>query len=300
MTKKKHKLTGTGVALVTPFYKDGSIDFKCFKKVIENCISQKVDYLVPLGTTGESVTLNPSEKQAVIDFVLEVNDKRLPVVLGLGGNNTQSLVTQISQTDFDGIEAILSVSPYYNKPNQKGVYQHYKMIANECPVPVILYNVPGRTGSNLTPETTLNLANDFENIIGIKEASGNIFQIMEIIKNKPDGFLVISGDDGLTMPLLTMGADGVISVLANAYPKHFSTMVRYAMQDKPEKARPIHYALSELIELLFVDGSPGGIKSALKEMGICDDYVRMPLAPVGKSTANKIAQVMSDLKKKLG
>lgn len=300
MIKKKIKFSGTGVALVTPFHKDGSIDFKCFKKVIENIITQKADYLVPLGTTGESVTLNAGEKQAVIDFVLEVNDGRRPIVLGLGGNSTQAIVSQIAQTNFEGIDAILSVSPYYNKPNQKGLYQHYKMISNESPVPIILYNVPGRTGSNMTAETTLSLSSDFDNIIGIKEASGNIDQIAEIICKRPEGFLVISGDDNLTLPLLCLGADGVISVVANAYPKHYSNMVRLGLQGKFDKARPVYFALKELIDLLFVDGSPGGIKATLKELGLCDDNVRLPLYPVNKSTVNKISQCVSEIKKVLG
>src|SRR5688572_20851689 len=213
--KSTRKLKGTGVAMVTPFHKDGSVNFKGFKKLIEHLISGNVDYLVPLGTTGESVTLTRDEKIAVLDFVVETVDKRIPVVAGVGGNNTQEVLKCLSEYDYTGIDAVLSVTPYYNKPSQKGLYQHYKMIANESAVPVILYNVPGRTSCNMIAETTLSLAHDFENIIGVKEASGNFEQIMTIINNKPENFLVISGDDAITLPLIAAGADGVISVVAN-------------------------------------------------------------------------------------
>jgi 4-hydroxy-tetrahydrodipicolinate synthase len=283
------KLKGTGVALVTPFHKDGSINFKGFRKLIDHVINGKVDYVVPMGTTGESVTLNKDEKTAVLDFVVETVNKRVPVVAGVGGNNTSDVLKCMSEYDFSGIDAILSVTPYYNKPSQKGLYQHYKMIANEAPVPVILYNVPGRTGCNMIAETTLNLAVDFDNIIGVKEASGNIEQIMDVIKNKPDGFLVISGDDMITLPLMASGADGVISVVANAFPREFSEMVRLCNRGQYDKARELHYTLSELIPLLFTEGSPPGIKAILGMMGVCDDFMRLPLVNVSKGHYNKLA-----------
>jgi len=238
-----NKLRGTGVALVTPFHKDGSIDFKAFKKIIERCIEGKVEYLVPLGTTGESATLTSNERSAVIDFVIEIVDKRVPIVLGLGGNNTQEILSFIEDHSFDGIDAILSVSPYYNRPSQRGIYQHYKMIANECPVPVVLYNVPSRTGSNIDAETVIQLANEVHNIIGIKEASGNIERAMKIISKKPKDFLVISGDDVLTFPILACGGDGVISVISNAFAKEFSEMVRFGLAGNFDRARKLHYKL---------------------------------------------------------
>ena len=293
--KSSRKLKGTGVAITTPFHKDGSINFKGFKKLLEHLIAGKVDYLVPLGTTGESVTLTRDEKIAVLDFVLEIVDKRVPVVAGVGGNNTQEVLKCLSEFDYSGIEAILSVTPYYNKPSQKGLYQHYKMIANESPVPVILYNVPGRTGCNMLAETTLNLASDFENIVAVKEASGNMEQIMNIIRDKPEGFLVISGDDAITLPLIAAGADGVISVVANAFPKEFSEMVRLSLKGNFDKARDLHYLLSEITQLLFAEGSPSGIKSALSLMDICEDHLRLPLVNVSKSHSNKLAAAIEKI-----
>ncbi|HMT29535.1 MAG TPA: 4-hydroxy-tetrahydrodipicolinate synthase [Bacteroidia bacterium] len=293
--KSSRKLKGTGVAITTPFHKDGSINFKGFKKLLEHLIAGKVDYLVPLGTTGESVTLTRDEKIAVLDFVLEIVDKRVPVVAGVGGNNTQEVLKCLSEFDYSGIEAILSVTPYYNKPSQKGLYQHYKMIANESPVPVILYNVPGRTGCNMLAETTLNLASDFENIVAVKEASGNMEQIMNIIRDKPEGFLVISGDDAITLPLIAAGADGVISVVENAFPKEFSEMVRLSLKGNFDKARDLHYLLSEITQLLFAEGSPSGIKSALSLMDICEDHLRLPLVNVSKSHSNKLAAAIEKI-----
>lgn len=287
-----NKLKGTGVALVTPFHKDGSIDFKGFKKLIERCIDGKVEYLVPLGTTGESVTLTKDEKRAVLDFVLEINDKRLPVVLGLGGNNTQEILHNIEECEFSGVDAILSVSPYYNRPSQRGIYQHYKMIANSSPVPVILYNVPARTGSNIDADTTLALAHEVDNIVGIKEASGNLEKAMKVIKNKPKDFLVISGDDALTLPMLACGGDGVISVVANAFPKDFSDMVRAGLDGNFDKARKSHYKLLEMTHAIFMDGNPSGIKGLLSVMNICAEHVRLPLVSVGKSTMNKFEALL--------
>jgi 4-hydroxy-tetrahydrodipicolinate synthase len=287
------KLKGTGVALVTPFHKDGSIDFKGLEKLVEHIIKNGVDYLVVLGTTGESVTLSKDEKTAVQDFIVEVNNKRLPVVLGVGGNCTQEIINCIKKTEFDGIEAILSVSPYYNKPAQRGIYEHYKRIASVSPVPVILYNVPGRTGSNILPETTLDLAHDIKNIIGIKEASGNLEQIMQILKNRPKDFMVISGDDALTLPMIAMGADGVISVAANVFPKDFSDMVRLGLKGNYDKARDLHYKMLDIINLLFVEGNPAGAKSALSALKICSEYLRLPLVEASKATHNKIAAALN-------
>ncbi len=287
-----NKLKGTGVALITPFHKDGSIDFKSFKKLIERCIDQKVEYLVPLGTTGETATLTNDERRAVLDFVIEVTDKRVPVVLGLGGNNTRELVTMVEECEFNGVDAILSVSPYYNRPSQRGIFQHYKTIANASPVPVILYNVPSRTGSNIDAETTLELAHEIKNIVGIKEASGSLEKAMKIIKGKPKDFLVISGDDVLALPMIACGGDGVISVVANAYPKDFSDMIRSALDGNFDKARKLHYKLLDITHAIFVDGNPSGIKGLLSVMNICPEHLRLPLVSVSKSALNKFETMM--------
>ncbi len=282
------KFIGTGVALVTPFHKNGSIDFKSLKKLVERCIENKVDYLVPLGTTGESVTLTKDEKRAVLDFVIEVNEKRVPIVLGLGGNNTSDIINSMEHYPLKQVQAILSVSPYYNKPSQRGLYQHYKTIAAYSPIPVIIYNVPSRTSVNISAETTLLLAEEQKNIIGIKEASGNFDQCMRILKEKPKDFLFISGDDALTFPLISLGADGVISVVANAYPGEFSEMVRLALNGQFDKARKIHYKLLSFTNLLFAEGSPSGVKAALNIMNVTQEYLRLPLVEVSKATRNKI------------
>lgn len=287
---KKITLTGTGVAIVTPFRKDGSIDFKALEKLIEHLVKGKVDYIVALGTTGESATLSKEEKAAVTSHILDVVEKRLPVVLGIGGNNTAEVVHSLQTTDLSKITAILSVSPYYNKPTQQGIYEHYKAVSNASPLPVILYNVPGRTNSNITAETTLRLANDCENIMAIKEASGNMAQIMHIIKHRPKDFLVISGDDMITLPILASGGDGVISVVANAWPKDFAEMTRQALKGNYAEARKLHYKLTDITELLFADGSPGGIKAALEAMGICSNYLRLPLVPVNKKIYNALQE----------
>ncbi len=282
------QLQGTGVALVTPFDNSGKVDYAALGNLVENIILNCVDYLVVLGTTGESVTLNKQEKKQVVSHVIAVNKGRLPVVLGLGGNNTYELIEQISETDFNGISAILSVSPYYNKPTQEGIYQHYKLISEKSPVPIILYNVPGRTSSNLLPETTIRLASDFKNIIAIKEASGNMEQVMRILNHKPKDFMVISGDDSLTLPMIACGAQGVISVVANAYPKEFSDMVRHSLKGDFETARINHYKLLEIIDNLFVEGNPAGIKACLKIREITGDNLRLPLVNVGDNTFNKL------------
>jgi 4-hydroxy-tetrahydrodipicolinate synthase len=287
---KKIDLKGTGVAIVTPFRKDKSVDFKALEKLVEHLIKGKVEYIVVLGTTGESTTLNKDERSAVADHIIDVAAKRIPIVLGIGGNNTAEIVDRIGACDISGASAILSVSPYYNKPNQQGLFEHYCAISHASPLPVLLYNVPGRTGMNITAETTLRIANECENIIGIKEASGNMTQIMHIIKHRPKDFLVISGDDGITLPILACGGDGVISVVANAWPKDFSEMVRQALKGNYTEARKLHYKLTDIIELLFADGSPGGIKAALSMMNICSEYLRLPLVPVNK----KVQQALQE------
>ncbi len=290
------KFTGTGVALVTPFNKDESIDFDSLEKLVNYVVDGGVSYLVVLGTTGESVTLSQNERFAVVDYVKKVNNNRVPVVVGMGSYVTNDVLKSIETYNFDGIDAILSVTPYYNKPNQKGLFEHYKRIATQSPVPVILYNVPGRTGVNINAETTLRLANEFENIIAIKEASGNIQQIMQIIKDKPNDFLVISGDDAITFPLITLGAAGVISVTANACPRKFSTMVNLAIQGNIEEARKIHYALYDFTDALFADGSPGGIKTALQELKIMKSHLRLPLAQINDTLKHKITEIINQQK----
>lgn len=290
---KNNRFKGTGVALVTPFHKDGSIDFKSLGKLVEHLIKGKVEYLVVLGTTGESVTLNRDEKAAVISYVAEVNDKRLPVVVGIGGNNTQEILNNLRSYDLSGADAVLSVSPYYNKPNQRGLYQHFKMIADVSPLPVILYNVPGRTSSNMTADTTLKLATDFKNIIAVKEASGNIEQIMKIVKNRPKDFLVISGDDMLALPVVACGGDGVISVVGNAFPKDFSEMTRQALLGNMKEAQRLHYGLAEIIEQLFADGNPGGIKAVLEMLKICQANLRLPLYRINKKTHKRLSGLVA-------
>ncbi len=289
------KLTGTGVALVTPFRNDDSIDFSSLNKLVEHVVTGGVEFLVVMGTTGENPVLSQQEQKTVLDYVTEVSEKKLPVVFGIGGNNTQAVVNTIKNTDFTNIDAILSATPYYNKPTQKGLYIHYKTIASACPVPIILYNVPGRTSVNLNAETTLKLANDFENITAVKEASGNFDQIMQIIKNKPDDFTVLSGDDTYTMPYIAMGMEGVISVTANAYPKEFSDMVRASLKYDFKTAQELHYKLLDLSNSLFLEGNPGGVKAALEILGITSKYVRLPLASVSKGTYKIIETFMKNI-----
>lgn len=291
---KNLPLKGTGVALVTPFHKHSTVDFNALNRLIEHVISGGVDYLVVLGTTGESVTLSKDEKNAVIHYVKDVSDGRLPLVLGIGGNNTQEVVNALRSTDLEGITAILSVSPYYNKPQQKGLYQHFKTVAAACPLPLILYNVPGRTASNMTAETSLALARDIDNIVGIKEASGNLVQVMEIIRNKPQDFLVISGDDILTYPIMTLGGDGVISVVANAFPAEFSEMLRKLAKGHFDQARKLHYQLVPFINELFADGSPSGIKAALEILEICENNLRLPLVKVDKLVYNRLKALIEE------
>ena len=288
-------LKGMGVALVTPFKDDESIDFEALSKLIEYQIQNGIDYLVVLGTTAETPTLTEQEKDEIVSFVVERVKGRVPIVLGLGGNNTRGIVDRLKKETFPGIDAILSVVPYYNKPSQEGIYQHYKAIASATKLPVILYNVPGRTGVNMTAETTLRLAREFDNIVAIKEASGNITQMDDIIKNKPKDFMVISGDDGITFPLITLGAVGVISVIGNAFPREFSRMVRLALQGDYANALLIHHKFTELFGLLFVDGNPAGVKSILSSMGYIRNQLRLPLVPTRITTYEKIRVVLQKL-----
>jgi len=291
---KSDLIKGTGVALITPFHDYGSIDFTSLGKLVSHVMKGGVDFLVALGTTSEAPVLSRDEKTAVMNHILEESEGKLPVIVGIGGNNTQSIVDTLKSMNFEGISGILSVVPYYNKPNQKGIYYHFRAIAAVSPVPVILYNVPGRTSSNISADTTLRLANDFDNITAIKEASGNLGQIMEIIKNKPEDFSVLSGDDALTYPMMALGADGVISVVANAFPTEFSRMVNLSLNGKYEEARKIHYALIEIIEALFEDGNPAGIKAALDAMGIISNNLRLPLVKANKATYNKLASLLKN------
>ncbi len=284
-----------GVALVTPFKTDKSIDFDALARLLEYQIKNGVDYMVVLGTTAETPTLTTAERKQVREFVAERVADRIPLVLGVGGNNTMGVVEELNTLDLTPFSAILSVVPYYNKPSQEGIYQHYKTIAEASPLPVILYNVPGRTGVNMTAATTLRLAKDFPNIIGIKEASGNISQMDDIIKNKPEEFMVISGDDGITFPLITLGAVGVISVIGNAFPREFSRMVRMALQGDYTRALLIHHRFTELFSLLFVDGNPAGVKCLLHAMGFIENELRLPLVPTRITTYEQIRRVLESL-----
>lgn len=287
--------TGTGVAIVTPFNNDFSIDYDSFEKVINHTIDGKVEYIVVLGTTGESVTLNKKEKQELVQFCIKKVNGRVPIVIGIGGNNTHEVVADIKQQNFDGIAGLLSASPYYNKPSQEGIYRHFKAVAEASPVPVILYNVPGRTGSNMAASTTLRLANDFKNITAIKEASGNLTQITQIIKDKPQHFEVLSGDDALSFSMLSLGAKGVISVIANSHPFEFSELVRLCIEGEIIKARQLQFKLFALMEALFTEGSPGGIKSALKSLGLCKDVVRLPLTNISEKHDGVITGILKNL-----
>jgi 4-hydroxy-tetrahydrodipicolinate synthase len=291
----KKMFTGTGVALVTPFHKYGTVDFNSLRKIIQHTLSGKVDYLVVLGTTGETATMSKDERNAVCGFVIEEVDGRVPVVVGIGGNNTQEVIETINKFDFAGIDGILTVTPYYNKPQQKGLYYHYKSIATVSPLPLILYNVPGRTGANMSAETTLKLAHEFSNIVAVKEASGNLTQIMKIIKDRPDHFLVISGDDALTLPMIAAGANGVISVVANVYPFEFSEMVRLALAGKFAEARKYHYQLFDIIGTLFEDGSPSGVKAALEIKGLAPNNLRLPLVKVNKSVLMQLQAQIDEM-----
>jgi len=290
------KFYGTGVALITPFHKYGTIDFTSLGDMVDHLIDGGVDYIVALGTTSEAATLSDDEKIAVVDFVVDRVESKIPIVVGVGGNNTLAIEAQFKKFPYQGVDGILSVTPYYNKPNQKGLYYHYKTLANATDLPIILYNVPGRTCCNMTAETTLRLAYDFDNIIGIKEASGDMVQILNILKSKPDDFQVISGDDALTYNMIGIGATGVISVTANAYPNEFSKMVNSAMKKDWITAQKINFSLLEFMEAIFEDGNPAGIKSALNTMGLIKHHLRLPLVKVNVQTANKIKQFVDEYK----
>jgi 4-hydroxy-tetrahydrodipicolinate synthase len=289
---KSMNFTGTGVAIVTPFTTKGEVDYPALTKLVEHLIKGRVEYLVVLGTTGETATLSKEEKQQVIAHIIKTTKNRIPLVLGVGGNNTAELVETLKKDDLSAFEAILSVSPYYNKPSQEGIYQHYKALSKASPLPIILYNVPGRTASNIAWDTTIRLANEFKNIVAIKEASGNIEQCMKIIKHRPDNFLVISGDDNITLPLIASGANGVISVVANAYPKDFSDMVRSALVHDLKTAQKLHYKLMEITEQLFADGNPGGIKYVLAQKKITQSTVRLPLVEPNNTVKATLKKLM--------
>jgi len=283
-----NKFYGTGVAIVTPFQANGQVDYNGLTNVINHLINGGVEYLVSLGTTGENATLSAEEKQKVWLHTAEVTAGRVGLIAGIGGNNTHEVVEQVKQFNVKGYDAILSASPAYNKPTQEGIYQHYKAIAENSPLPIVLYNVPSRTGSNITAETTVRLANDFKNIIAIKEASGNFDQFNQIMRDKPEGFLFISGDDPVTLPMIALGAVGVISVIANALPRQFSDMVRLCLKGDYKAAQKPHSDLIDFTRLMFTEGSPAGVKTALKHLGICGDALRLPLVQVSEATANKI------------
>ncbi|MBQ2402472.1 MAG: 4-hydroxy-tetrahydrodipicolinate synthase [Prevotella sp.] len=293
---KQNIFRGLGVALITPFTESGEVDYNALGNLVEYQISNGADFLCILATTSESPCLSKQEKLDIQHFIVNLVDRRVPIVIGCGGNNTYAIAEELRNGDFNGIDGILSVCPYYNKPTQEGLYQHFKTLACATELPVILYNVPGRTGINMTAETTLRLANDCENIVAIKEASGNLEQIDDILKNKPEGFAVLSGDDSLTFPMLAGGAEGVISVIGNALPKEFSQMISLEQEGKYEEAVKIHHSLTELYKLLFVDGNPAGVKAVLTEMGYIKNVLRLPLVPARETTVQKISQALQELK----
>lgn len=286
---------GLGIALVTPFHANGSIDFEALDRLIDYQLENDTDFFCILGTTAETPCLTADERQQVKEFCVKKIAGRVPILMGCGSNNTRALVEELGSLNLTGIDGVLSVCPYYNKPSQEGLYQHFRAIAQASPVPVVLYNVPGRTGVNMTAETTLRLARDFDNIVAIKEASGNITQMDDIIKHKPSGFDVISGDDGITFPLITLGAVGVISVIGNALPREFSRMVRLALRGDYEPALHIHHQFAELFKLLFVDGNPAGVKAMLHAMGMIENQLRLPLVPTRLTTMEQISDILREL-----
>lgn len=281
-------LVGTGVALITPFTEELTVDVQALRKLVNHVIEGGVEYIVVLGTTAETATLNPTEKQLVIDTIVSENANRVPLVIGIGGNNTQSLIEDLKTKDYSAFQAILSVTPYYNKPTQEGLYQHYAALAKVAPLPIILYNVPGRTGVNLLPATVFRLANDFANIIGVKEASGDMNQFKKLLLERPKNFAVVSGDDGLAVPVISEGGEGVISVIAGAFPKEFSEMVRLALKGEMEKAYVTHHQIKEMIELIFEQGNPAGIKNLSNHLGLCLDKLRLPLVSVSADLSARI------------
>jgi len=288
-------LIGTGVALVTPFKKDLSVDVEALQKIVAFQIDNGIDYLVVLGTTAESATLTSDEKELVIKTVIDANNGKLPLVLGVGGNNTAEIVAELKSKDLSKFAAVLSVSPYYNKPTQEGIYQHFKAIAEASPIPVILYNVPGRTASNMLPATVIRLANDFKNIVAIKEAAGDIVQAMRLIQHKPEGFLVISGDDMITLPMILAGGSGVISVIGEGFPKQFSQMVRLGLEGKAAEAYQLHYQLADSIDLIFEQGNPAGIKEIFKILGLSENTVRLPLVNTDADLTSRIQAFVSKI-----
>lgn len=288
-------LIGTGVALVTPFKKDFSVDTDALSRIVNFQIDNGIDYLVVLGTTAENATLSQDEKELVINTVIEANKGRLPLVLGVGGNNTYKIVDELKTRDLSSFVAILSVSPYYNKPTQEGIYQHFKAVSEASPIPVILYNVPGRTASNMLPSTVLRLANDFENIVAIKEAAGDIVQAMKLIQGKPEGFLVISGDDMVTLPMILAGGSGVISVIGEGFPRQFSDMVRLGLERKVDEAYKLHYLLAEAIDMIFEQGNPAGIKEVFKTLALSENIVRLPLVNVNQDLADRLNKFVKSL-----
>jgi 4-hydroxy-tetrahydrodipicolinate synthase len=291
------KFKGTGVAIITPFKNDSSIDFAAFGRIINHVINGGVNYIVAMGTTGEASTLTKDEKKAIISYVVETVDCRIPVVIGIGGNNTQEVINGIRYADLNGVDGILSVAPYYNKPNQRGLFQHFKAIATCSPIPVILYNVPGRTNCNISSETCLELAHECENIVAVKEASGDITQIMKIIKGKPENFSVISGDDMMTIPVIAAGGSGVISVLANAFPVQCSELVNHSIKNNYKSAREIQFRFIEIIELLFLEGNPAGVKAILNIMNICQNNLRLPLVPASRTLITRIQKAIEEVNK---
>ena len=290
------RLKGMGVALITPFKENGSVDYDALLRLVDYQLENGTDFLCVLGTTAETPTLTKEEKEKVKRTIIDRVNGRLPILLGVGSNSTQAVVDSVKNDDMTGVDALLVVVPYYNKPSQEGIYQHYKAVAEATDLPIVLYNVPGRTGVNMTAETTLRLANDFENIVAIKEASGNIAQMDEIIKNKPEGFDVISGDDGITFPLITLGAVGVISVLGNAFPREFSRMTQLALEGDYVNALPIHHQFAEMCNLLFVDGNPAGVKAMLSIMGMVENKLRLPLVPARQITCEKLSAAWEKIK----
>jgi 4-hydroxy-tetrahydrodipicolinate synthase len=290
------KFTGTGIAIVTPFHANGTIDWESFKKLIEFWIAGKVEYLVVLGTTGESATVHGDDKQQIFSFVNKEVAGRLPLVAGIGGYDTNEVINGFKKFDLAGYDAILSVSPYYNKPNQEGLFQYYKALSDHTPLPIIMYNVPGRTGQNITAETQLRIARECKNVFATKEASGNLDQVMQIIKYKPTDFMVISGDDGIALPMIALGAEGVTSVVANAYPKEFSDMIRLCLQGKFAEAQQLHYRYTDIINSMFAEGSPSGVKAYLSEMGLCQNTFRSPVWPVSAAHHAKITELMKEVR----
>jgi len=288
-------LIGTGVALVTPFKKDFSVDTEALAKITNYVIEGGVEYLVILGTTAESATLNTDEKELVIQTIIAANNGRVPMVLGVGGNNTADVVAELKSRDLSPFSAILSVSPYYNKPTQEGIYQHFKAVSEASPISIILYNVPGRTASNMLPSTVIRLANDFKNIIGIKEAAGDIVQAMKLIQTKPEDFLVISGDDMITLPMVLAGGAGVISVIGEGFPKEFSEMVRLGLNKKAVEAYKLHYKLADSIDMIFEQGNPAGIKEVFKHMGLSENTVRLPLVTVDENLSGRLLNFIKKL-----